>query len=237
MADDNVVLSVESANKTYRMGEVDVHALRDASLEIYEGDFLIVVGPSGSGKSTLLNLIGGMDKPTSGKVRFRDMDLSEASDYRLTLFRRNEVGFIFQFYNLVPSLTALENIQVVTEITGDAMDPLKALELVNLKDRAGHFPSQLSGGQQQRVSIARALAGNPSLLLCDEPTGALDMETSKQVLSILVDLNRNMNKTVVLITHNGAIARIGSRVAAIRDGSIASVEVNDHPTPVDEVEW
>lgn len=232
-----VILSVKSASKIYRMGEVDVPALREATLDILDGEFLIIVGPSGSGKSTLLNLIGGMDRPTSGTVRFLDQDLSGGSDRELTQFRRLQVGFVFQFYNLVPTLTALENVQVAAEISPDPMEPMKALELVNLADRADHFPSQLSGGQQQRVSVARALAGNPRLLLCDEPTGALDQETSRQVLGMLVELNRTLGKTVVLITHNGAIAGLGDRVAVIRDGTITSLEANERPTPVEEIRW
>jgi putative ABC transport system ATP-binding protein len=219
------------------MGEVDVHALREASLDVFNGEFLIVEGPSGSGKSTLLNLIGGMDRPTSGTIRFQDRDLSKASDHELTVYRRDEVGFVFQFYNLVPTLTALENVQVAVELVSQPLDPMETLSMVGLKDRADHFPSQLSGGEQQRVSIARALAGNPRMLLCDEPTGALDIETSKQVLGMLVDLNDNLGKTVVLITHNGAIAGIGDRVALIRDGSIVSIRTNEHPTPVEEIQW
>lgn len=235
--DRKVILSVQSVSKIYRMGEVDVPALRDATIEIYEGEFLIVVGASGSGKSTLLNIIGGMDRPTSGTVTFLGRNLSEASDAELTQYRRDEVGFVFQFYNLVPTLTAQENVQVAVELASNPMDSLEALDKVGLRDRADHFPSQLSGGQQQRVSIARALAGNTRLLLCDEPTGALDMETSKQVLQLLVDLNRNLGKTVALITHNGLIAGIGWRQALIRDGTIHSVTVNEHPTPVTEIKW
>jgi putative ABC transport system ATP-binding protein len=233
----NAILRVESVSKIYHMGEVDVAALRDATLEVRDGEFLVIVGPSGSGKSTLLNLIGGMDRPTSGDVRFLDQDLSDASDRELTLYRRNQVGFVFQFYNLVPTLTALENVQVAVEIVSDPLDPADALELVDLADRADHFPSQLSGGQQQRVAIARALASNPRLLLCDEPTGALDLETSRQVLGLLVDLNRRLNKTVVLITHNSAIAGIGQRVAHISDGCIRRVAVNETPTPAEQVQW
>ena len=220
-----IILSIQSVSKIYRMGEVDVPALREATLDIYEGEFLIIVGPSGSGKSTLLNLIGGMDRPTSGKVLFLDRNLSSASDFELTLYRRNEIGFVFQFYNLVPTLTALENVEVAIEIVRDPMNPLEALKRVGLEDRAGHFPSQLSGGEQQRVSIARALAGNPRLLLCDEPTGALDLETSRQVLGLLLHLNQTLGKTIVLITHNSAIAQIGNRIALIRDGAI-----HVHPT-------
>ena len=234
---DETILSARSASKIYRMGEVDVPALREASLDIYDGEFLIIVGPSGSGKSTLLNIIGGMDRPTSGTVRFLDQELGGASDRELTQYRRSQVGFVFQFYNLVPTLTALENVQVAVEIVADPLDPMEALRMVGLDDRADHFPSQLSGGQQQRVSIARALASNPRLLLCDEPTGALDIEMSKQVLSLLVELNRNLRKTVVLITHNNAISAIGDRVAVIRDGSIDSVRTNEPPTPVEEISW
>jgi len=232
-----VILSAASVSKTYRMGEVDVHALRDASLDVLDGEFLIIVGPSGSGKSTLLNLIGGMDRPTSGTVRFLDQDLTSASDRELTLYRRHQVGFVFQFYNLVPTLTALENVQVAVEVVTDPMDAMEALRLVGLEDRADHFPSQLSGGQQQRVAIARALASNPRLLLCDEPTGAVDLETSQQVLGLLAELNQSLHKTVVLITHNHAIAQIGDRVAVLRDGRICSVTTNDPPKRVDEVEW
>jgi len=232
-----IIVSVASADRVYRMGEVDVHALRGANLDVRDGEFIIIVGPSGSGKSTLLNLIGGMDRPTSGSVRFLDRDLTHASDRELTLYRRNQVGFIFQFYNLIPRLTALANVQVATELATDPLDPLDALEMVGLADRADHFPSQLSGGEQQRVAIARALSGQPRLLLCDEPTGALDLETSREVLGMLADLNRRTGKTVVLITHNGAIAGIGSRVAHMRDGTIYAVEVNEHPTPPGEVQW
>jgi putative ABC transport system ATP-binding protein len=230
------LIAVRHATRTYRMGEVDVHALRDASLEVYPGELLVIVGPSGSGKSTLLNLIGGMDRPTTGQVLYGDSDLARASDRELTLFRRREVGFIFQLYNLVPTLTALENVEVATAIAEHPLDPLQALAQVGLAERADHFPSQLSGGQQQRVAIARALASTPRLLLCDEPTGALDLATSRQVLGTLVDTARG-GKTVVLITHNGAIAGIADRVATIRDGAIASVRANPSPTPAAEVIW
>jgi putative ABC transport system ATP-binding protein len=232
-----VIVSVQSASKIYRMGEVDVPALREATLDIYDGEFLTIVGPSGSGKSTLLNLVGGMDRPTSGTLRFLDEEISRYSDRQLTLYRRTEIGFIFQFYNLIPTLTAVENVEVAVEVVPDPLDSMEALRMVGLEDRAGHFPSQLSGGEQQRVSVARALASNPRLLLCDEPTGALDLETSRQVLALLLDLNRTLRKTVVLITHNSAIAGIGDRVARMRDGAIYSMEVNEEPTPVEQVEW
>jgi putative ABC transport system ATP-binding protein len=233
----NVLISVRHASRTFRMGEVDVHALRDATLNVYEGEFLVILGPSGSGKSTLLNLIGGMDRPTSGEVRIDGRDLGRCSDRELTEYRRAEVGFVFQFYNLVPMLTALENVQVATEISDNPMDPLEALKLVELVDRANHFPGQLSGGQQQRVALARALASNPRLLLCDEPTGALDLATSRQMLGLLRRLNRELGKTVVLITHNGAIARIADRVAYMRDGALHNIQINEHPLPVAEITW
>ena len=212
-------------------------ALRDASLDIQEGEFLIIVGPSGSGKSTLLNLIGGMDRPSSGQVLLGEHDLAAASDRELTVYRRTQVGFVFQFYNLIPVLTAVENVQVATEIAGEPLDPMEALSLVDLADRAGHFPAQLSGGQQQRVAIARALASNPRLLLCDEPTGALDLDTSRQVLRLLARLNGELGKTIVLITHNNAIAGIGHRVAVIRDGAIHEVRRNEPPVPVEAITW
>lgn len=234
---DRVLLSVRDAGRVYRMGMVDVHALRLASIDILEGEFLIIVGPSGSGKSTLLNLIGGMDRPTSGSVTFLGKDLAKASNRELTLYRRNEVGFIFQFYNLIPTLTALENVQVAVELVRDHMEPIEAIQMVGLENRANHFPSQLSGGEQQRVSIARALGSNPRLLLCDEPTGALDLQTSKQILELLLKLNREMKKTVVLITHNTSIAGIGHRIAHIRDGSLHSIHINEKPMPVEEISW
>jgi len=236
-ANQQTIVSVQSVSKIYRMGEVDVPALRDATLDIYDGEFLIIVGPSGSGKSTLLNLVGGMDRPTSGVVKFLDENLSDFSDRQLTMYRRTQVGFVFQFYNLIPSLTARENVEVAVEVVADPLEPTEALRMVGLEDRADHFPSQLSGGEQQRVSVARALASNPRLLLCDEPTGAVDLETSREVLGLLLELNRKLNKTVVLITHNNAIAGIGDRIAHIRDGAIHSIRVNDEPTPVEQVEW
>lgn len=237
----SVLLTVENVSKIYRMGEVEVFALRETSIDVYQNDFLIIVGPSGSGKSTLLNILGGMDRPSLGAVSFhgqeKDQSLSEASDWQLTLYRRKEIGFVFQFFNLVPSLTARENIEVVTEIAANPMDPLEALDLVGLKDRADHFPGQLSGGQQQRVAIARALAKNPRLILCDEPTGALDTETSRQVMQLLFQLNKEMGKTIVLITHDSTLSKIGHRVATILDGQIASIVKNDSPLSPEELKW
>jgi len=232
-----VLLSVRNAARVYRMGEVEVAALRDASIDILDGEFLVILGPSGSGKSTLLNLLGGMDRPTSGLVVYGDRELSSFNEKQLTLYRRHEVGFVFQFYNLVPTLTALENVEVATELSRDPMPAMKALELVGLKHRAGHFPAQMSGGEQQRTSIARAIASNPRLLLCDEPTGALDVRTSREVLRLLIDFNRQFHKTVILITHNTAITGLADRIAHIRDGQIASVNTNEHRVPVEEIDW
>jgi putative ABC transport system ATP-binding protein len=233
----HVLLSVRHVSRVFRMGEVEVRALNDSSLDLYAGEFLVISGPSGSGKSTLLNLIGGMDRPTTGELLYQGEDLARACDQTLTEYRRTQVGFIFQFYNLVPSLTALENVQVATEIADHPLDPQHALSMVDLVDRADHFPSQLSGGEQQRVAIARALAGNPALLLCDEPTGALDMATSRQVLGLLRHFNRQLSKTVVLITHNRAIADIADRVAHIRDGALHDLRINHSPKSVETVSW
>jgi putative ABC transport system ATP-binding protein len=217
------LLRLLEVSKIYRMGEVEVPALRQASLEVMEGEFLVILGQSGSGKSTLLNLLGGMDRPTSGQVLFENQDLARANDKALTLYRRHQIGFVFQFFNLVPTLTALENVEVVVEIARQPMKAQEAMRLVGLEQRGHHFPSQMSGGQQQRVAIARALAGNPRLLLCDEPTGNLDSETSRQILELLQDVNQRMGKTVVMITHSLESARIGHRVAELKDGAIAAV--------------
>ncbi|HEV3004383.1 MAG TPA: ABC transporter ATP-binding protein [Pirellulales bacterium] len=219
------------------MGEVAVEALRDVSLEIHEAELIVMVGPSGSGKSTILNLIGGLDQPTAGKLWFRDRDLGALSPRELTFYRRDTVGFVFQFYNLVPNLTARENVLVSTEICRDPLDVDEALALVGLADRADHFPSQLSGGEQQRVAIARALAKNPELLLCDEPTGALDFTTGKLVLRLLVDLQKRLGKTVLIITHNGAIAGIADRVVRLRSGEVVETTVNASPQAPEEIVW
>ena len=223
--------------KTYQMGDVEVAALRDTSLELYEGEFLVVLGPSGSGKSTLLNILGGLDVPSSGELRFADHDLTDADDAALTRFRREHVGFVFQFYNLVPSLTALENVALVTEIAEAPMDPREALDLVQLGDRADHFPAQLSGGEQQRVAIARAVAKRPSVLLCDEPTGALDVHTGKIVLGVLDHLNRTLGTTTAVITHNVVIAKMADRVLHMHSGGIAQVDVNSRRVSPEELEW
>ena len=231
------LLSVVDARRTFLMGEVEVHALRDATLDVLEGELLVIVGPSGSGKSTLLNLIGGMDRPTAGQVLFEGRDLGRMSDRQLTLFRRRQVGFVVQFFNLVPMLTAVENVEVAAELAREPMEPREALRLVGLEHRADHFPSQLSGGEQQRVAIARAIVGRPRLLLCDEPTGSLDIATGRQVLSLLSDLRAQIGATVVVITHNSAIARIADRVAELRDGRIRELRENATPLPVEELSW
>jgi putative ABC transport system ATP-binding protein len=234
---DDIILELTDIRRTFRMGEVSVQVLKGVSFQVRRGEFLAVVGPSGSGKTTILNLIGGLDSPTSGIIRFRDQDLTKANSRELTRYRRDAVGFVFQFYNLVPNLTARENILVTTEISRDPRDVDEVLELVGLTDRADHFPAQLSGGEQQRISIARAVAGNPELLLCDEPTGALDFETGKKVLRVLLDLNRQLGKTVIVITHNSALAQVADRVIHLRSGEISSVDINESPIAPEEVEW
>jgi len=233
----SALLRIERATRTFRMGEVEVPALVDVDLTIAGGELLVILGPSGSGKSTLLNLIGGMDRPTSGRVWYRAVDLSTADDARLTDYRREHVGFVFQFYNLVPTLTACENVQVATELAADPLDPAAALAMVGLDDRADHFPAQLSGGEQQRVAIARAMAKRPALLLADEPTGALDVSMARTVLGILQRLNREQNLTVILITHNPAIAAIGNRTVRLVGGRVAECTANERPIAAEEVTW
>jgi len=231
------VLDARELTRVYRMGEVDVHALRGVDFTLHEGEFLALVGASGSGKSTLLNILGGLDRPTSGTVRFRDGDLSDASDRALTEYRRRHVGFVFQFYNLMPSLTARENVELVTEIAADPMSAREALGLVGLSERMDHFPSQLSGGEQQRVAVARAVAKRPEVLLCDEPTGALDSKTGVRVLEALVAVNEELATTTALITHNAAIRGIASRVIYFADGRIVRTEENEVRLTPAEVDW
>lgn len=232
-----ILMRLESVSRVFQMGEVEVRALDDFSLDIFAGELMVLVGPSGSGKTTALNIIGGLDLATSGRVYFKGRDITTATPRELTRFRRESVGFVFQFYNLVPNLTARENVTVATELCPAAMDEAHALDLVDLGDRVEHFPSQLSGGEQQRVAIARALAKNPELLLCDEPTGALDFETGKRALRLLRDVARDMDKTVIIITHNTAIAEIADRVVYLRSGEIVSIDVNDSPAPPEEIIW
>lgn len=236
-SDPPTVLSVRDVTKVYQMGEVEVQALRGVTTELREGEFVVLLGPSGSGKSTLLNILGGLDVPSSGSVHFRDTDLSQATDRDLTLFRRSEIGFVFQFYNLIPSLTAQENVALVTEICDDPMLPAEALTLVGLGDRVDHFPSQLSGGEQQRVAIARAIAKQPQVLLCDEPTGALDATTGIVVLDVIERINRELGTTTAVITHNAVIAEMADRVISLFDGQVASVKHNENRRAVSELTW
>jgi putative ABC transport system ATP-binding protein len=234
---DDILLHLDNVGKTYQMGEVAVEVLKDISLEIYHGELLVLVGPSGSGKTTMLNIIGGLDVPSCGQVWYRERDISEASPRELTRYRRETVGFVFQFYNLVPNLTARENVMVSTEISANPMNVEQVLDLVGLAERKDHFPSQMSGGEQQRVAIARALAKNPELLLCDEPTGALDFETGKKVLRLLVDLKNQLGKTIMVITHNGALAGAADRIVRLRSGEIVETHDNESPTPPEEIVW
>jgi putative ABC transport system ATP-binding protein len=231
------LFEIRDLAKVYRMGEVEVHALRQVSLTLGEGQFVVLLGPSGSGKSTLLNIIGGLDVPTSGQVLYRDQDLTRAEEAALTLYRRRHVGFVFQFYNLIPSLTAEENVALVTEISDSPMAPEEALALVKLDARRDHFPAQLSGGEQQRVAIARAIAKRPSVLLCDEPTGALDISTGVVVLDALARVNRELGTTTVVITHNAAIASMADRVIRLADGRVTSVEDRTEKLSPHELSW
>ncbi|HEX6316074.1 MAG TPA: ABC transporter ATP-binding protein [Gemmatimonadaceae bacterium] len=231
------LFSARGLTKTYHMGEVSVHALQGVDLDLREGEFVVILGPSGSGKSTLLNILGGLDAPTSGQVHFRDHDLVGASEMELTRYRREHVGFVFQFYNLIPSLTALENVALVTDIAEHPMEPADALAIVGLSDRAHHFPSQMSGGEQQRVAIARAIAKRPDVLLCDEPTGALDAETGKVVLDALMTVNAELGTTTAVITHNAPIARLAHRVLRMRSGRIVASIVNESRARVSDLDW
>ena len=232
-----MILEIVNLTKKYIMGEISVNALRGVSFSIYAGEFIVILGPSGSGKSTLLNIIGGIDKPTSGDVIFCGKNIALASERELTLFRRNAVGFVFQFYNLIPNLTARENIALATELSSNPISVDTLLKDIGLSDRGNHFPSQLSGGQQQRVAIARAVGKNPAMLLCDEPTGALDLQTGIQVLRILKDFNRQYKKTVVIITHNSDLGKIADRVFYVKDGLIDKIQVNETTLLPEEVAW
>ena len=223
--------------KQYRMGEVTIDALRDVSFEIEKGEICVIVGPSGAGKTTLLNILGGMDTLTSGKVWLDGNEISKYTQRQLTSYRRFDIGFVFQFYNLVQNLTAMENVSLATQICKNPMDSAEALEKVGLSHRMNNFPSQLSGGEQQRVAIARALAKNPKLLLCDEPTGALDYNTGKAILKLLHDTARQNQMTVIIITHNLAIAPMADRIIHVKNGTVDSVEINQHPTPIEQIEW
>ena len=231
------VFTARALTKTYHLGEVEVHALRGVDLDIYEGEFIVLLGPSGSGKSTLLNILGGLDTATSGQVLWRDHDLVRASEAELTEYRREHVGFVFQFYNLIPSLTVRENVALVTDLVEEPMQPDEALRLVGLGHRLDHFPAQLSGGEQQRVAIARAIAKRPDELLCDEPTGALDYQTGILVLEAIVRINQELGTTAIVITHNAAIAAIADRVLHLADGRIALITANPQKRSPQELRW
>lgn len=230
-------IEFKDVKKTYKMGEVTIDALSGVSFKINKGEFVIVAGASGAGKSTILNILGGMDTSTSGKIMVDGNLVSNYSDKELITYRRYDIGFVFQFYNLVQNLTAKENVELATQISKNALDVDETLELVGLGHRKGNFPSQLSGGEQQRVAIARAIAKNPKLLLCDEPTGALDYKTGKQILKTLQDTCKNTGTTVIVITHNSALAPIADRVIQIKDAKVRSIEVNENPVSVDSIEW
>ncbi|MCB1405530.1 MAG: ABC transporter ATP-binding protein [Rhodobacteraceae bacterium] len=229
--------STKGLTKTYGEGRSAVHALRGVDLDIPQGEIVVLLGPSGSGKSTLLNIIGGLDRATSGEAWFNDQNLCEMTDAQLTRYRRDHVGFVFQFYNLMPSLTAHENVELVTEIARDPMDADDALAMVGLRDRVDHFPAQLSGGEQQRVAIARAVAKNPTVLFCDEPTGALDSKTGRAVLHVLKDVNEKLGATVLIVTHAASQAAMADRVIHFADGGIRKVVVNEHKLTPEEIEW
>ena len=230
-------ISFEKVTKTYRMGEVDIRALDGVDFFVNKGEFAIVVGPSGAGKSTILNVLGGMDGPSSGKIMVDGHCVSGFTKKQLTAYRRSDIGFVFQFYNLVQNLTAKENVELASEICENPLDAGETLDRVGLSDRKDNFPAQLSGGEQQRVAIARALAKNPKLLLCDEPTGALDSKTGVQVLSLLTDVCRTHNATVVIITHNAMIAPLGNRIIRVKNGGIESIETCEHPARVEDIAW
>lgn len=230
-------VNFENVNKTYKTGDVVVHALHDVSFEIEEGEVCVILGQSGAGKTTLLNILGGMDTLSSGTVTLGDKEISSFNKRELTTFRREDIGFVFQFYNLIPNLTALENVEIVTQMIKEPLPADKVLESVGLGERLNNFPSQLSGGEQQRVAIARALAKNPKILLCDEPTGALDYETGRQILKLLQEQSRKYGMLVVIVTHNSALVGMADRVIRMKSGTVISVQKNDNALPIEEIEW
>ncbi len=231
------VFSARGVTKTYQMGDVKVEALRGVDLDLFKGEFIVLLGPSGSGKSTLLNILGGLDTPTNGQVFYGDHELTAWSDWELTRYRRNHVGFVFQFYNLIPSLTAQENVALITEISKDPMQPIEALRLVDMEKRKDHFPAQLSGGEQQRVAIARAIAKRPAVLLCDEPTGALDVTTGVLVLEAIQRVNEQLGTTTAVITHNAVIGSMADRVVHISDGRVHSINQNSQKVAPRQLQW
>lgn len=233
----NDFVKLEEITKVYKMGEVEIRAVDGINFAINKGEFVIIVGPSGAGKTTVLNILGGMDTATDGRITVDGEDITGFNSRQLTGYRRNDIGFVFQFYNLVPNLTALENVELALQICKNPLDAREVLEEVGLGDRLDNFPAQLSGGEQQRVSIARALAKNPKLLLCDEPTGALDYNTGKSILKLLQDMCRERGMTVIVITHNSALAPMADRLIKIKNGKVSSMEVNENPRSIDEIEW
>lgn len=230
-------IEFQNVNKQYKMGEVKIDALKNTNFEIDKGELVVIVGPSGAGKTTTLNILGGMDTATSGRVYVDGKNITKLNRRELITYRRNDIGFVFQFYNLVQNLTAKENVELATQLCSDALDVNEILDKVGLKERKDNFPSQLSGGEQQRVAIARAIAKNPKLLLCDEPTGALDYKTGKSILKLLQDMSRKEKMTVVIITHNTAIAPMADKVIRFKNGTAESIEINDNPVSIDTIEW
>jgi putative ABC transport system ATP-binding protein len=233
----NILMQIENLSKTYQMGEISVKALEETCFDLFDGEFVVILGPSGSGKSTLLNILGGMDLPTTGRVLVKGEEITKYNDRKLTAYRREKVGFVFQFYNLMANLTAKENVELATEMCKNALKIDEVMTEVGLEDRKDHFPSQMSGGEQQRVAIARAVAKNPLLLLCDEPTGALDFKTGLLILSLLHKINREFHKTVVIITHNAAIGEMADRVIKMRSGRIVEIKENANPLSPERIEW
>ena len=234
---EEAYVKLDKVSKIYKMGEVEIRAVDEISFEIAKGEFVVIVGPSGAGKTTVLNILGGMDTASRGIVQVDGRNITDYNSRQLTAYRRDDIGFVFQFYNLVPNLTALENVELAMQICKNPLDAKEVLREVGLEKRMGNFPAQLSGGEQQRVSIARALAKNPKLLLCDEPTGALDYQTGKAILKLLQDMCREKNMTVIVITHNSALTPMADRVIHIKNGTVSLMEQNDHPTPVEDIEW
>lgn len=230
-------IEFKSISKIYKMGEVEIKALNKASFEIEKGELIVILGPSGAGKTTCLNILGGMDSASSGKVLVDGKDITSYSNKELIMYRRNDIGFVFQFYNLIQNLTALENVELAVQLCKDHLNPKTILNKVGLKNRMDNFPSQLSGGEQQRVAIARAIAKNPKLLLCDEPTGALDYKTGKQILKLLEETARKENMTVIIITHNAAIAPMADKLIKFKNGGVEDIIINKNPTPIDKIEW
>lgn len=230
-------ISFDKVGKIYQVGEVEIHALKEASFSVRQGEICVIVGASGAGKTTILNILGGMDTMSAGHVWLDGQDISGYNEKQLTAYRRYDIGFVFQFYNLIPNLTALENVELAVQICKDHLEPAQVLSQVGLAERANNFPAQLSGGEQQRVAIARALAKNPKLLLCDEPTGALDYQTGKAILKLLQDTGRKNNMTVIIITHNSALTAMADRVIRVKNGTVCSVEKNENPQDISEIEW